>query len=180
MLFSCLLIHRHRRVELKLIFTSSCPSRSWLPIEIGACWCPPRLSLRPTTLPGDFGGHRACSESHLRVLAVDGARGVGHFRRHLAPVDDPPKASPKCTSWRRIPQKLNWPPRRSASPKEQADAANRSKSEFLANMSHEIRTPLNGILGFTELCFAAPITATRRSEPTSSKRSAAAGDIYSS
>lgn len=39
--------------------------------------------------------------------------------------------------------------------KEAAEAGSRAKSEFLANMSHEIRTPLNGVIGATQLLFAA-------------------------
>jgi signal transduction histidine kinase/ActR/RegA family two-component response regulator len=41
----------------------------------------------------------------------------------------------------------------------QAEAANRAKSLLLANMSHEIRTPMTGVLGFTGLLAATPLTA---------------------
>lgn len=33
-----------------------------------------------------------------------------------------------------------------------------SRAQFLAAMSHEIRTPLNGVIGFSELCSAEPLT----------------------
>jgi signal transduction histidine kinase/CheY-like chemotaxis protein len=33
-----------------------------------------------------------------------------------------------------------------------------SRAQFLAAMSHEIRTPLNGVIGFSELCAAEPLT----------------------
>ncbi len=39
-----------------------------------------------------------------------------------------------------------------------ADAANQMKSQFLAMMSHELRTPLNGLIGFTELLRATPLS----------------------
>ena len=41
---------------------------------------------------------------------------------------------------------------------EAANAASKAKSEFLANMSHEIRTPLNGVIGFTDLLKATPLS----------------------
>ncbi|HUI55016.1 MAG TPA: ATP-binding protein [Bryobacteraceae bacterium] len=42
--------------------------------------------------------------------------------------------------------------------KVQAEAANRAKSLMLANMSHEIRTPMAGVIGFTNLLAATPLT----------------------
>lgn len=42
--------------------------------------------------------------------------------------------------------------------KEQAEKASKAKSQFLANMSHEIRTPLNGVIGFTDLLKATPLS----------------------
>jgi len=42
--------------------------------------------------------------------------------------------------------------------KEEAERANEAKSLFLATMSHEIRTPLNGIIGFSRLLEAGPLS----------------------
>lgn len=36
-----------------------------------------------------------------------------------------------------------------------ADAASRAKSDFLATMSHEVRTPMTGIIGYSDLLYAA-------------------------
>ena len=58
--------------------------------------------------------------------------------------------------------------------KELADHSAQVKSQFLANMSHEIRTPLNGVLGFTDLLSATPLSTEQRSYVQTLQRSGSA------
>lgn len=55
-----------------------------------------------------------------------------------------------------------------------AEFASVAKSQFLANMSHEIRTPLNGIIGFTELLQATPLSDEQREYVTTIRDSSTA------